>query len=113
MEITVKWFSDNFNVDLSSSPNAPEPFLSIKGCRLVDGQNGQFVSYPAKKNEATGKWWNHCYGSEKFNAAVMEKALASMPAKAPARPARQAQRDDPDGDIPFADPLKSRAFLAL
>jgi hypothetical protein len=84
MEISITWHSDNFNVDLASKPGK-DAFLSIKGCRLVNGSNGPFVSYPAKKNEQTGKYWNHCWGSQEFNAVVLEKALASQPNKAPAR----------------------------
>jgi hypothetical protein len=94
MEIAVKWFNDQFNVSLLSKPGA-DPFLDIKGCRLVNGQNGLFVGWPATKNASTGKWWNHVYGSEKFNAAVLEKAQASQPNAAP------RGRQEPDEDIPF------------
>ena len=27
-----------------------EPFIVVKGCRIVDGKNGAFVSWPATKN---------------------------------------------------------------
>jgi hypothetical protein len=114
MEITVKWFDGqypSFNLILATAPGK-EPFIEIKGCKIVDGKNGPFISYPSRKQD-DGKYWNHVYASDAFNGVVLEKAQAAMPSKAPARPARQAQRDDPDGDIPFADPLKSRAFLAL
>ena len=53
MNIEITWHGDNFNIDLSNK--GKEAFLSIKGCRLVNGQDGPFVSYPAKKNESTGK----------------------------------------------------------
>jgi DNA-binding cell septation regulator SpoVG len=95
MHVAVKWFNDNFNVILSSKEGA-DPFLEIKGCRVVNGSNGPFVSYPSKKNEQTGKYWNHVYGSEKFNAVVLEKAQASQQ-KAPTK---QRQEDD-DSSIPF------------
>jgi DNA-binding cell septation regulator SpoVG len=103
MNVTVKWFDNQFNVHLASKEGA-EPFLEIKGCRIVDGKNGAFVSWPAKKNEQTGKYWNHVYASEKFAAVVLATAQESMPKPAPR--ARQADRDDPDGDIPFANPLR-------
>ena len=58
MEIAIEFHGDQFNVNLSSKPGA-EAFLSIKGCRLVDGDGGQFIGYPATKNTNTGKWWRH------------------------------------------------------
>lgn len=93
MNVTVKWFNDNFNVILSTKEGKP-PFLEIKGCRIVNGSNGPFVSYPSKKNEQTGKYWNHVYGSEEFNAVVLEKAQASQPAGG--EPRRQAASVDDD-----------------
>jgi DNA-binding cell septation regulator SpoVG len=95
MHINVKWFSDNFNVILASKEGA-DPFLEIKGCRVVNGSNGPFVSYPSKKNEQTGKYWNHVYGSEKFNAVVLEKAQAGQPTQERPRMSR-----DGGDDIPF------------
>jgi DNA-binding cell septation regulator SpoVG len=108
MEIEIKHFNDQFNVHLSSKAGA-EPFLEIKGCRIANGKNGPFVSWPSTKNQQTGKYWQHVYSSEKFSAAVLEKAQASMPKQG----GRQAPAGGDDSDIPFADPLKSRAFLAL
>lgn len=78
MNVTVKWFNDNFNVILSSKEGKP-PFLEIKGCRIANGSNGPFVSYPSKKLDS-GKYWNHVYASEEFNQVVLEKAQASRPA---------------------------------
>lgn len=111
MHISIEHHNDQFNVNLSSKEGA-EAFLSIKGCRIKDGQNGPFISYPSRKNENTGKWWNHVWGSEKFNAAVLAKAQETMqkPAKARGVPA-----DDLDGDVPFVscafghDTLTSKA----
>lgn len=100
MNVSIEWHDGkypSFNVNLSSKEGA-DAFLSIKGCRIVDGSKGQFVSYPATKNEKTGKYWNHAWASEKFNAVVLEKALASMP-KASAPSGGGASVDE---DIPFA-----------
>jgi hypothetical protein len=95
MNIEIEWHQDQFNVNLANKPG--ETFLSIKGCRLVDGADGTFVGYPATKNATTGKWWRHAWGSDKFNAAVLEKAMASRPSSGGRRPSR-----DDDGDpIPF------------
>lgn len=93
MHITTTWHGDNFNIDLSSAEGR-EPFLQIKGCRIVEGKNGPFISYPSRKLDS-GKYWNHVYGSEKFNAAVLEKAQENKPGRASKR-----QQDD-DGQVPF------------
>ena len=81
MKITVQWIAGErpqFNVSLASA-EGKEAFLDIKGCRIVDGSKGPFVSWPATKNEKSGKWWNHVYGSEAFNLAVIEAAEAARP----------------------------------
>jgi DNA-binding cell septation regulator SpoVG len=95
MEIGITWHNDQFNIDLSSKAGV-EAFLSIKGCRIAQGNDGPFVSYPATKNASTGKWWRHAWGSDGFNAAVLKKAQASQQS-APAKQPRMA----PDEDIPF------------
>jgi hypothetical protein len=105
MNIEITWHGDQFNVELASKEGA-EAFLSIKGCRIVDGSKGPFVSWPATKNQQSGKWWNHVWASEKFAAVVLSKA---NDARKPAR-AGGGARDD-DGDIPFADPYKGRKSL--
>ena len=104
MKITVNWIAGDrpqFNVSLSSAPGK-EAFLDIKGCRIVDGAKGPFVSWPATKNEKTGKWWNHCYGSEAFNDAVMAEAQLSKP-KADTRTHSERRRGEQDdsSEAPF------------
>jgi DNA-binding cell septation regulator SpoVG len=107
MDVQIKWFSDNFNVILASKEGA-EPFLEVKGCRIVNGSNGPFVSYPSKKLDS-GKYWNHVYGSERFNAVVLEKAQAAQPAAAPRRGRAPAGGGGVDmDDIPF-----TRAYSGL
>jgi DNA-binding cell septation regulator SpoVG len=98
MDVQIKWFNDNFNVILASKEGA-DPFLEIKGVRIVDGKNGPFVSWPSKKNEQTGKYWNHVYGSEKFNAVVLSKAQAAQPSQSTR--GRAPRGNDQDDDIPF------------
>ena len=94
MNISVDWHQGkfpSFNLSLSSKEGA-EPFFVVKGCRIVSGAKGEFVSYPSRKQD-DGKYWNHCWGSDKFNAVVLSKALeAQRPAKA---------REDVDSSIPF------------
>lgn len=76
MNVLITWHGDQFNVELASKEGM-EPFISVKGCRIVEGSKGPFVSYPATKNEKTGKWWSHVWASEKFSAVVLEKAMES------------------------------------
>ena len=33
----------------------------IYGCRLIEGEDGWFVSFPSKKSDKKGKWFNHCW----------------------------------------------------
>lgn len=36
--------------------------VCIYGCRLIEGENGWFVSFPSKKPaKKGGKWYNHCW----------------------------------------------------
>lgn len=85
----------SFNVNLSQKEGS-EPYLTIKGCRIVQGQKGAFISWPATKNEKTGKYWNHVWATDAFNSAVMAAYDASKPK------AKQAPKDDDFKDsIPF------------
>lgn len=96
MHLSIEHHGDQFNINLASK-EGQEAFISIKGCRVVNGSKGQFVSYPATKNQTTGKFWNHVWGSEKFGIAVMQAYHASKP-KEPQRQQRQAP--DADDDLP-------------
>lgn len=47
--------------------------VSIYGCRLIEGEEGWFVSFPSKKsNKKGGKWFNHCW------AKLTEDAIAEI-----------------------------------
>jgi hypothetical protein len=81
MHIGIEWHSDQFNVNLSSAEGR-DAFLSVKGCRIVSGQN-----------EKTNQWWRHAWGSDAFNAAVLEKAQASKPV-ADTRTQGQRRKDE-------------------
>lgn len=36
--------------------------IFIYGCRLIEGDDGWFVSFPSKKpDKKGGKWYNHCW----------------------------------------------------
>lgn len=80
-----------FNVELASKDGA-EPFLIIRDCRVMDGANGRFVSYPARKMDS-GKWWNHVRGSDAFNSAVLTAVETVAPKDAPPS-AKSTQADD-------------------
>ena len=104
MHITIKHFDGqypSFNIVLHSAAGA-DPFLEIKGCRIVQGSNGPFVSYPSRKDEKTGKYWNHVYGGEAFNAHILKIAGAPKPApKQAPKPSAGSGFDDMKDDIPF------------
>lgn len=85
----------SFDVMLSSAPGK-DPFITIKGCRVINGQKGEFVSYPSRKQD-DGKYWNHVYATYDFNQMVLEKVKQAEKPK--------AKVADPlagmDDDIPF------------
>lgn len=90
MKISVDWHQGErpqFNVNLHASEGR-EPFLTIKGCRIVEGSKGAFISWPAKKLDS-GKWWNHVFASESFMAAVLQEAAKAQP-----RSQQRQQSDD-------------------
>ena len=102
MHITITWFQGkypSFNLGLHSTPESEE-FLSIKGCKIFDGEKGSFVSYPSTK-KADGKYWNHCWGSKAFNDVILKKALATRPAAIPTPP----QQVGIGNSDPFADTM--------
>ena len=100
MHISVKWFNDQFNVNLHSKEGEPE-FLSIKGCRIKSHEGKEFVAFPSTKNAQTGKWWPHAWASDKFQVAVIE---AAKKAQQPPKSARDLS--DIDDDIPFDNPYR-------
>jgi DNA-binding cell septation regulator SpoVG len=91
MHITVELHEKTFNVCLASK-EGKEPFLVVKGCRVVNGQKGRFVSGPATKMD-TGKFFNYSYMSESFQQAVLKAYDDSTPTTIRAAPV--------DSDIPF------------
>ena len=53
MEVKVEWKEGkypSFNVMISSQPGK-DPFITIRGCKIIQGQKGEFVSYPARKQD--------------------------------------------------------------
>ena len=101
MHTSIKWHGQQFNVNLHGSSDRP-PFLEVKGCRIANGKNGEFVSWPSTKKD-DGKYWNHAYASEAFNEHVLKLAKAAMPAQEAPKPKHQSDGGigDMDDDIPF------------
>lgn len=94
MHITIEHIDGkypSFNVNLHGKEGAA-PFLVVKGCRIVEGPKGPFVSGPATKNQNKGTYWNHTYFGDKFSQAVLEKA---------GKPAPRRPASDDDSNIPF------------
>ena len=96
MHIKVIWHGESFNIGLASKEGKDE-FLTVKGCRLKTHDGKEFISFPSQKNEKTGKWWNHVWGSDDFQAAVIEAAKMAQPQE------KKDPRDvsDIDSDLPF------------
>jgi len=110
MNIQIEWKITQyptFKIFLRRSPES-DPFLTVHDCRIVDGKNGPFVSYPAKK-DANGKYWNYLQGGEAFNAHILQLAQAGQQAAPPPRPppaplpkpAQGSGFDDMQDDVPF------------
>lgn len=114
MKISIEHKGERFNIGISNGDK--EPFLVIKGCKVIQGAKGPFVSGPAEKKKDGSGWWNHTFMSQEFQAAVIEAFESDAPPKAPpARPQRNAyqevkgraapsgrqQLDHMDDDIPF------------
>lgn len=91
MKVEVQLFPDQFNVLLSTKEGV-QPFLTIRGCRVVEGRNGRFVSWPARKTEKG--FWNHCLASDSFAAHVLEVYDAAAP-KQPTRQVAEMADDLP------------------
>ena len=108
MKISIEHHGDQFNVALASG-EGKESFLVIKGCRMKDGEKGRWISFPARKLDS-GKWWNHVYASEGFQAAIIRAMDEQGSGRTHAEQRRPMARDDAararqtrveDEDIPF------------
>jgi hypothetical protein len=88
MRVNITWFEGkypSFNLGISTAEGS-EDFLTVRGCSIRTANDGrEFVSFPATKS-ASGKYWNHAIGSEKFMAHVLEEAKKAA---------------DEDDEVPF------------
>ena len=71
--------------------------LVVKGCKLANGSNGQFVSGPSAKMD-NGEWFRYLYMDKQFGDYVTKLAIEAMP-KAPQQSNPKAA--DLESDIPF------------
>lgn len=102
MKITCEWFpgqNPQFNMSLASAEGR-EPFLVVKGARIVPGKNGPFISWPSRKKD-DGTYWNHVWSSEAFSQAVLEEAMRSQPKQDTRTHGEQRRGATADPEIPF------------
>ena len=88
----------SFDLILRSGPGK-DPFLIIRGCRIVNGQKGEFISYPSRKTDE-GKYWNHVWADMNFNAVVLSAAHATEKKVKQEKP-KAADPFNDDSDLPF------------
>jgi hypothetical protein len=110
MKLSVKWFDGtypSFNLEIASG-EGKEPFLTVKGCRIQSGKDGEFVSGPSTKGK-NDKYWNHTFMSKEFSAVVLKIAKAAQPETAKPAPkpetksatAKNGGFDSFEDDVPF------------
>ena len=95
MEIKIKWSESGktFSVSLDAGKG---DFLSIKGCRIVNGNDGDFIGWPATKLD-TGEWLRYALANEAFSSAVLKKAKETSPGRQEVK----RKTDEFNDDIPF------------
>lgn len=71
--------------------------MVVKGCKIANGINGQFVAGPSAKM-GDGEWFHYLYMDKDFGNYVTKLAIEAMPKE----PQRNAQAAPPDmSDVPF------------
>ena len=97
IEFGVVWFGDQFNISLKK-PGEADAFCTMKGFRIVAGNDGDFVGVPSSKGK-NDKWWRHVWLEEGFQGYVMKLAKESRPVQE-ANPGSGPDGMD-DSEIPF------------
>lgn len=72
-----------------------KPFLVVKGCKIANGQNGQFLSGPSAKMDS-GEWINYLFMTKEFGGYISGLALEVMQPKKP-----ESSKRDYSEDVPF------------
>ena len=84
-----------------ASAEGREPFLTIKDCKLIDGSKGQFVGFPARKDDKD-KWWPMVYASDGFQAEIIKAMNAATVRPTDTRTLSERKKPPVDmDDIPF------------
>jgi len=96
IEFGVVWFGDQFNISLKK-PGEADAFCTMKGFRIVPGNDGDFVGVPSSKGK-NDKWWRHVWLEEGFQGYVMKLAKEAKPVPQQSSVVEQDLDDDP---IPF------------
>lgn len=66
---------DNGNVGFSMYVND----VAINNCVFIEGSKGDFVSFPSRKNEADGKYYNYAYVKlEKADVSSIREQIESI-----------------------------------
>ena len=81
MEIKIEWRDGKYPSFNLSLCKGDDPFVTIRGCQIKEHEGREFIAWPAKKNDSTGKWWSHVWCSFPFQDAVLAKAKAAQPSK--------------------------------
>lgn len=72
--------------------------ICIYGCKLIEGENGWFISFPSKKPaKKGGKWYNHCWAplSEDDTAEIIAAVLEACD--------EDEDEDEDEDDLPFKE----------
>ena len=83
-----------------ASQEGREPFLEIKDCKLIEGRNGPFVGFPARKDDKN-KWWPMVYASDAFQVEIIKAMHAAETDKRTHAERKRATQTAIDDDIPF------------
>lgn len=86
-----------------ASAEGRDPFLTLKDLRIVDGQKGRFVGFPARKDDA-GKYWPYVYASDAFQAECL-RAMDTAETRKDTRTLSERKKPqtlaEMDDDIPW------------
>lgn len=69
---TIIGSKDRFSISFQP---CEELRVQINGCRVIDGKNGEFISYPSWKDK-DGNYHNYCYFQ--FSAEDVKTVIAAL-----------------------------------
>lgn len=77
-----------------------KPNFVIKGCRIANGKDGDFVSGPSTKMD-DGKWLNYAYFDQNLSEYILKEYQKDAPKKQEKPQQQGGNFNDFDDDIPF------------